>query len=157
MSSRLVETMTHSRASRLAILMGITASVTASEAQTFSQVLELGSEVGPRLTMTVTQNRIDNWPEMHGFPGPQEKPPFPGNGLIPPGDSVAWLLESAVGGASTREYLVLDVDGTYHGRQSLTASSRIVWATPTRVFLTRSDENDLWWLELYDVSWSRSK
>ena len=76
------------------------------------------------------------------------KPPFPPNGLSVTPEGQAWVRRHTVAGAAP-EYDVFDSEGNRLRTVVLPEDTRVVGFGEGSVYVSRTDEYDLQWLEKY--------
>jgi hypothetical protein len=88
-------------------------------------------------------------PDMPELKWPTHKPPFlEGAVMAGPGQRL-WVLRTRSAGDAIPRYDVVDSTGTLVERVTLTEGSRIIGFGPSTIYVARTDEDGLEWLERY--------
>ncbi|HXE58579.1 MAG TPA: hypothetical protein VNK43_11315 [Gemmatimonadales bacterium] len=84
-----------------------------------------------------------------GVTWPEVKPPFVDQGIFLTPEGQLWVLRTRRAGDKIPTYDVFDRKGTKIGTVTLRPSSRVVGFGKGTVYVARTDEDDLQWLERY--------
>jgi hypothetical protein len=91
-------------------------------------------------------------PDMPEQEYPEFKPPFPGrNAWIAP-DGNMWLLRSRLGGDPIPTFDVFNGSGVLIGKVSIPGDRRVVGFGKNSVYLSKTDGDDMQWLERYALA-----
>jgi hypothetical protein len=96
-----------------------------------------GGSMGPR-------------PSVGDYQWPDSKPPFPAGSVSVAPDGNAWVRRSTKAGEPQR-FDVFDGEGNRTGEVVLPADRRLLGFGPASVYLAYVDEDDLQWLERYEM------
>jgi len=89
-------------------------------------------------------------PDVSDYDWPETKPPFPADAVSVAPDGSAWVRRSTKAGEAQR-FDVFDSTGTRTGQVVLPANRRLLGFGPGSVYVALVDEDDLQWLERYEI------
>ena len=91
-------------------------------------------------------------PGMPELKWPTHKPPFLEQSVLAGPDKRLWILRAGPAGETLARYDVIDSTGSVRERVTVPAGSRIVGFGVSSVYVVRTDEDGLQWLERYQDS-----
>lgn len=88
-------------------------------------------------------------PGMPELKWPTHKPPFLEQSVLGGPDQQLWILRTQPAGQALASYDVIDSTGSVRERVTVPAGSRVVGFGASSVYVVRTDEDGLQWLERY--------
>lgn len=88
-------------------------------------------------------------PDPDDYDWPAHKPPFPARGVFMAPSGHVWIRVSQPAGANTEQFDIIDRNGARIRRVELPPGRRLAGLGAGSVYATRTDADDLLWLERY--------